>query len=99
MSVVRRFHRSPKRGATRSLVVDAVIVFVLVLVAALLTGVPRETVTDAVSQLAPKVAVDQRFSSCADARAAGRQNIPSWDPSYRARMDRDGDGLACEPYR
>lgn len=43
--------------------------------------------------------VDQHFSGCDAARAAGRQNIPSWDPSYRARMDGDGDGLACEPYR
>lgn len=43
--------------------------------------------------------VDQHFSGCDAARAAGRQNIPSWDPSYRERMDRDGDGLACEPYR
>lgn len=41
---------------------------------------------------------DQFFRNCDAARAAGRQNIPSWDPSYRERMDGDGDGLACEPY-
>lgn len=41
---------------------------------------------------------DQCYRNCAAARAAGRNNIPSWDPSYRERMDGDGDGLACEPY-
>lgn len=41
---------------------------------------------------------DQHFRNCDAARAAGRQSIPSWDPSYRERMDRDGDGVACEPY-
>jgi hypothetical protein len=40
---------------------------------------------------------DQHFSRCAEARAAGRQNVPRWDPSYRAHMDRHADGLACEP--
>lgn len=41
---------------------------------------------------------DQHFSGCKAARAAGRHNIPASDPSYRPRMDGDGDGLACEPY-
>ena len=42
---------------------------------------------------------DQYFINCKAAQAAGRSNIPRRDPSYRSRMDRDGDGLACEPYR
>jgi hypothetical protein len=42
---------------------------------------------------------DQRFSGCKAARAAGRTDIPSWDPSYREWMDGDRDGFACEPYR
>lgn len=42
---------------------------------------------------------DQHFAGCNQARAAGRENIPRSDPSYRAFMDGDGDGLACEPYR
>ncbi len=41
---------------------------------------------------------DQHFSGCRAARAAGRQNIPASDPSYRSFMDGDDDGLACEPY-
>jgi hypothetical protein len=40
---------------------------------------------------------DQHFSGCNAARAAGRENIPWFDPSYRPEMDGDGDGLACEP--
>ncbi len=47
--------------------------------------------------LAPPL--DQHFSGCNAARAAGRVNIPSSDPSYRSFMDGDGDGLACEPWR
>jgi hypothetical protein len=42
---------------------------------------------------------DQFYANCAEARADGRSNIPARDPSYRERMDGDGDGLACEPYR
>ncbi|MFE9084653.1 excalibur calcium-binding domain-containing protein [Brevundimonas sp. NPDC003935] len=42
---------------------------------------------------------DQHYSGCDAVRAAGRQDIPSWDPSYRSWMDGDGDGLACEPLR
>ena len=42
---------------------------------------------------------DQHYSGCDAVRAAGRQDIPSWDPSYRSWMDGDGDGLACEPPR
>ncbi|WP_409450276.1 excalibur calcium-binding domain-containing protein [Brevundimonas sp.] len=42
---------------------------------------------------------DQHYSGCTAVRAAGRKDIPSWDPSYRSWMDGDGDGLACEPPR
>lgn len=42
---------------------------------------------------------DQHFRGCDEARAAGRQNIPSHDPSYRVWMDGDRDDLACEPDR
>ncbi len=39
------------------------------------------------------------FSGCNDARAAGYESIRRDEPSYRAEMDGDGDGIACEPYR
>ena len=49
--------------------------------------------------LASAPAVDQHFSGCDAARAAGRENIHISDPSYREWMDGDLDGFACEPYR
>lgn len=36
------------------------------------------------------------FASCAAARAAGAALLRRGDPGYDARLDRDGDGLACE---
>jgi LPXTG-motif cell wall-anchored protein len=40
------------------------------------------------------------FKSCAEAYAAGYANIPVGDPHYAKRLDRDGDGIACDnpPY-
>ena len=39
------------------------------------------------------------YSSCAEARAAGAAPMRRGDPGYSPRLDRDGDGIACEPYR
>lgn len=36
------------------------------------------------------------FSSCADAKAAGAAPLYSGQPGYRAALDRDRDGVACE---
>lgn len=36
------------------------------------------------------------YSSCADARAAGAAPLHTGDPGYRAGLDRDHDGIACE---
>jgi Excalibur calcium-binding domain len=36
------------------------------------------------------------FSSCREARAAGAAPIRSGDNGYSRRLDRDGDGIACE---
>ncbi|WP_436017616.1 excalibur calcium-binding domain-containing protein [Phenylobacterium sp. LjRoot219] len=38
------------------------------------------------------------FPNCAAAHAAGVYSIHRGDPGYRERLDRDGDGRACEPY-
>ena len=46
-----------------------------------------------------KRTTDQHYSDCDEARANGHESIQSYEPSYRTRMDRDGDGVACEPYR
>ena len=36
------------------------------------------------------------FASCAEARAAGMAPLYRGDPGYSERLDRDGDGVACE---
>jgi hypothetical protein len=37
------------------------------------------------------------YQNCNEAHADGRYSIPTSDPAYRADLDLDGDGLACEP--
>ena len=39
------------------------------------------------------------FRNCAEARAAGLAPIYRGKPGYAEHLDRDGDGVACEPYR
>lgn len=39
------------------------------------------------------------YRNCAAARAAGAAPLYRGEPGYRPALDRDGDGVACEPYR
>ncbi|MBL8699857.1 MAG: excalibur calcium-binding domain-containing protein [Alphaproteobacteria bacterium] len=39
------------------------------------------------------------FRNCAAARAAGAAPLRRGDPGYAPHLDRDGDGIACEPHR
>lgn len=39
------------------------------------------------------------FANCAEARAAGAAPVRRGDPGYGAHLDRDNDGIGCEPYR
>ncbi|WP_293966957.1 excalibur calcium-binding domain-containing protein [Sphingopyxis sp.] len=39
------------------------------------------------------------YRDCAAARLAGAAPIYDGSPGYRAQLDRDDDGIACEPYR
>lgn len=39
------------------------------------------------------------FRNCREAWAAGAAPLRRGEPGYRAEMDGDGDGIACEPYR
>ena len=41
---------------------------------------------------------DAFYANCAAARAAGAAPMHSGEPGYRAKLDRDSDGVACEPY-
>jgi hypothetical protein len=36
------------------------------------------------------------YANCTEARAAGVTPIQAGDPGYSSRLDRDGDGVACE---
>lgn len=36
------------------------------------------------------------FANCSEARAAGAAPLRRGEAGYRAAMDRDGDGVACE---
>ena len=38
------------------------------------------------------------WHGCNDARAAGTTPIYRGEPGYRAQMDGDNDGIACEPH-
>lgn len=38
------------------------------------------------------------YRNCAAARAAGDAPLHAGHPGYGAHLDRDGDGIACEPY-
>ena len=39
------------------------------------------------------------FRTCAAARAAGAAPVYRGEPGYGAHLDRDDDGIGCEPYR
>lgn len=45
---------------------------------------------------APAPAAEVYYANCTEARAAGAAPIYEGQPGYRAAMDRDGDGVACE---
>ncbi len=91
-------HDARKRSGPWSLLLEAGLVFVVALGAALYVLTPEAPGRAEVNTFVDSRRTDQHFSGCNDARAAGRENIPRWDPSYREQMDGDGDGLACEPF-
>ncbi len=37
-----------------------------------------------------------KFKSCKEARAAGYSDMKKGEPGYSSKLDRDGDGIACE---
>jgi hypothetical protein len=39
------------------------------------------------------------YPNCAAARAAGAAPVRRGDPGYGSHLDRDGDGVGCEPHR
>lgn len=51
------------------------------------------------SRAAPSPGSSGAFRNCAEARAAGAAPLRRGDPGYGPHLDRDNDGIACEPYR
>ncbi|WP_144897810.1 excalibur calcium-binding domain-containing protein [Luteimonas cucumeris] len=53
------------------------------------------------SRVAParNSAATEVFANCTEARAAGAAPVHRGDPGYGAHLDRDNDGVGCEPYR
>lgn len=45
------------------------------------------------------VSASAYYRNCDAARAAGAAPLYRVSPGYRRELDRDGDGIACEPYR
>lgn len=39
------------------------------------------------------------YRNCTEVRAAGAAPLRVGEPGYARHLDRDGDGVACEPYR
>lgn len=58
------------------------------------------TPTEEVNSTEPVQAIiepnDMVFNSCAEARQAGAAPIKLGEPGYSKKLDRDGDGIACE---
>ena len=50
-------------------------------------------------QRAQSATGDVYYANCDAARAAGAAPIYRGQPGYRSELDRDNDGIACEPYR
>lgn len=59
-------------------------------------GARPKSVRPAALMSSPKGSRGPTFSSCAEARAAGAAPLRRGQPGYSTKMDRDGDGVACE---
>lgn len=54
---------------------------------------------DGTENAAARITGSVYYPNCAAARAAGVAPLYLGQPGYRAPLDADGDGVACEPYR
>lgn len=57
---------------------------------------PSAPVVSQPTTAAPPPAPDVYYANCSAARAAGAAPLYIGEPGYRAGLDRDGDGVACE---
>ena len=74
------------------------------------TPPPYRPPNDQSAQLAPSNAAPSNqnsraayegraFANCSEARAAGAAPVRRGEPGYGPHLDRDNDGIGCEPYR
>lgn len=72
-------------------------------IAAAIVGAALLAIAAPVASASPVVAKQQDtsayYKNCDAARAAGVAPLYRDDPGYREELDRDGDGIACEPKR
>lgn len=61
-------------------------------------GVPPRNLFEASERVGSPPAV-RPFANCTAARAAGAAPVRRGDPGYGPHLDRDNDGVGCEPYR
>jgi hypothetical protein len=63
-------------------------------------GAPvRAQAVDATEASVAAPPTGRAFRNCAEARAAGAAPVRAGEPGYGPHLDRDGDGIGCEPYR
>lgn len=68
--------------------------------AARIAPVPVTTPDPGRTQLDRQYARPQgAFRNCSEARAAGAAPVCRGEPGYGPHLDRDNDGVGCEPYR
>ena len=63
---------------------------------------PRKSRSGSVAErYAPATAMPSfgAYRNCTEARAAGAAPVRRGDPGYGPHLDRDNDGIGCEPYR
>lgn len=60
------------------------------------TTVPRTPPTPTPTTTSPPPRSSGPYANCSEARAAGAAPLYRGDPGYAAKLDRDGDGVACE---
>jgi hypothetical protein len=60
------------------------------------TTAPPPPPTTTTVYVPPPPAASASYANCSEARAAGVTPLHRGDPGYSSKLDRDGDGIACE---
>ena len=70
-----------------------VLFLTLLLLTSLIFGTSKQNQNKKQVKKAPKQVY---FKNCKEARAAGYSRMKRGEAGYREKLDRDGDGVACE---